>query len=85
MGQNDGQNELYQDVSIYLRAWYKAKKNDSPIELGSDLGLAMCPFVRIFVVKRRLSEAALAAHVNVSPITNKILYQATGKVRENWF
>jgi hypothetical protein len=33
-------NELqYQDVSTYLRAWYKGKKNDSPIELGSDLGL----------------------------------------------
>jgi len=32
-------NELqYQDVSTYLRAWYKGKKNDSPIELGSDLG-----------------------------------------------
>jgi len=30
---------VYQDVSTYLRAWYKGKKNDSPIELGSDLGL----------------------------------------------
>ena len=30
-----GQNELqYHDVSTYLRAWYKGKKNDSPIELG---------------------------------------------------
>jgi len=36
----DRMNELqYQDVSTYLRAWYKGKKNDSPIELGSDLGL----------------------------------------------
>jgi hypothetical protein len=35
----DRMNELqYQDVSTYLRAWYKGKKNDSPIELGSDLG-----------------------------------------------
>jgi len=35
-------NELqYQDVSTYLRAWYKGKKNDSPIELGSDLGLLL--------------------------------------------
>jgi len=34
------QTELqYHDVSTYLRAWYKGKKNDSPIELGSDLGL----------------------------------------------
>jgi hypothetical protein len=41
VGQNDRQNELqYQDVSTYLRAWYKGKKNDSPIELGSDLGQA---------------------------------------------
>jgi len=24
----------YHDVSTYLRAWYKIKKNDSPIELG---------------------------------------------------
>ncbi len=39
MGQNDRQTELqYHDVSTYLRAWYKGKKNDSPIELGSDLG-----------------------------------------------
>ena len=38
MGQNERMNELqYQDVSTYLRAWYKGKKNDSPIELGSDL------------------------------------------------
>jgi len=36
---NEWMNELqYQDVSTYLRAWYKGKKNDSPIELGSDLG-----------------------------------------------
>ena len=43
MGQNDRQNELqYQDVSTYLRAWYKGKKNDSPIELGSDLGYRSC-------------------------------------------
>jgi len=35
VGQNDRQNELqYQDVSTYLRAWYKGEKNDSPIELG---------------------------------------------------
>jgi len=39
VGQNDRQTELqYHDVSTYLRAWYKGKKNDSPIELGSDLG-----------------------------------------------
>jgi hypothetical protein len=24
----------YQNVSIYLCAWYKEKENDSPIELG---------------------------------------------------
>jgi hypothetical protein len=39
----DRQNELqYHDVSTYLRAWYKGKKTDSPIELGDwpriDLG-----------------------------------------------
>jgi hypothetical protein len=32
---NERKNELqYQHVSTYLRAWYKEKKNDSPIELG---------------------------------------------------
>ena len=37
--QKERMTELqYHDVSTYLRAWYKGKKNDSPIELGSDLG-----------------------------------------------
>ncbi len=35
MGQKERMKELqYHDVSTYLRAWYKGKKNDSPIELG---------------------------------------------------
>jgi hypothetical protein len=39
----------------------------------------------IYEVPRSLAAELTFAHVNVSPITNKILYQATGKVRENWF
>ena len=49
-------NELqYQDVSTYLRAWYKGKKNDSPIELGSDLGLAI-RIVYVVQISPRASE-----------------------------
>jgi len=35
----------HHDVSTYLRAWYKTKKNDSPIELGVwPRTMTMAPF-----------------------------------------
>ena len=56
-------NELqYQDVSTYLRAWYKGKKNDSPIELGSDLGLTTLP---VFLKHSRLVLDTYKAAVHV--------------------
>jgi hypothetical protein len=71
----------YQDVSTYLQAWYKGKKNDSPIELGSDLGLRTAQEHRSSTLP---AEEARTYCVRLCPLLECVSCQRARQVRTTY-